>query len=92
MNIQALHPDVSHVVAISGFLSVEQIIKDSFSGLLAFAAGVLFALPVPKKLKALHEHSEAMYLMETVLLVLLFAVSVVFMVNSTYNSFIYFQF
>lgn len=61
-------------------------------GLLAFAAGVLFALPVPKKLKALHEHSEAMYLMETVLLVLLFSVSVVFMVNSTYNSFIYFQF
>jgi len=36
MNIQALHPDVSHIVAISGFLSVEQIIKDSFPGLLSF--------------------------------------------------------
>ena len=61
-------------------------------GLLAFAAGVLFALPVPKVLKKAGERSEAMYLLQNILLVLLFGVSVVFMVNSTYNSFIYFQF
>ena len=61
-------------------------------GLLAFAAGVLFALPVPKAWKNVGERSETMYLLQTILLVLLFGVSVVFMVNSTYNSFIYFQF
>jgi alginate O-acetyltransferase complex protein AlgI len=61
-------------------------------GLLAFAAGVLFALPVPKPLKKAGERSEVMYLLQNILLVLLFGVSVVFMVNSTYNSFIYFQF
>jgi len=34
MNISALHPDVKHQVALSGFLSVEQIVRQSFSGLM----------------------------------------------------------
>lgn len=34
MNIVALHPDVTHIVAISGFISVKQMIKQSFSGIL----------------------------------------------------------
>ena len=49
LNIQTLHPDVSHVVAISGFLSVEQIIKDSFSGLLAFAGKRLWQEELEKQ-------------------------------------------
>ncbi len=32
MNIAALHPDITHVVAISGFLSVEQILRQYFAG------------------------------------------------------------
>jgi len=34
MNIAALHKDVSHIVAISGFVSVELIVSTFFSGLL----------------------------------------------------------
>lgn len=34
LNIAALHPDITHVVAISGFISVEEMIKQNFSGLL----------------------------------------------------------
>jgi len=34
MNIVALHPDVSHVVAISGFISVDTILRQFFGGLL----------------------------------------------------------
>lgn len=32
LNIPAFHPDVRHVVAISGFLSVEQMLRQVFSG------------------------------------------------------------
>ena len=34
MNICALHPDISHVVAISGFVAVEQVLKANFPGIL----------------------------------------------------------
>ncbi len=34
MNISALHPDISHVVVISGFVSVEKMVNSFFSGLL----------------------------------------------------------
>ena len=34
LNIAALHPEITHVVAISGFLSAEQILKQTFCGLL----------------------------------------------------------
>lgn len=34
LNITALHPDISHIVAISGFVSVEEMVKGFFSGLL----------------------------------------------------------
>lgn len=61
-------------------------------GLMALAAAVLLALPRPKALEGITQRSEKAYLLHSIALVLLFAVSVVFMVNSTYNSFIYFQF
>ena len=61
-------------------------------GLIAFAAAVLLALPRPKVLQGITERSNGAYLVLNLALVLVFAVSVVFMVNSTYNSFIYFQF
>ncbi|MBQ3490128.1 MAG: alpha/beta fold hydrolase [Clostridia bacterium] len=34
MNITALHPEISHIVAMSGFVSVEEMMKTFFSGLL----------------------------------------------------------
>ena len=34
MNIAALHPEVSHIVALSGFVSVEEMICQFFSGIL----------------------------------------------------------
>ncbi len=34
MNIAALHPDITHIVVISGFISVEEMVKQNFSGLL----------------------------------------------------------
>lgn len=35
MNIVALHTDITHVVALSGFISVEQMLKQNFTGILA---------------------------------------------------------
>ncbi len=34
LNISALHPEISHVVVLSGFVSVEEIIKTFFAGLM----------------------------------------------------------
>lgn len=34
LNIAALHPEITHVVAISGFLSAEQILRQTFCGVL----------------------------------------------------------
>lgn len=34
MNIAALHPEVSHIVALSGFVSVEEMVGQFFSGIL----------------------------------------------------------
>ena len=36
MNIAALHPDITHVVSMSGFITVEQIVSQNFMGLLKF--------------------------------------------------------
>ncbi len=34
LNISALHPDITHIVAMSGFVSVERILRQNFRGLL----------------------------------------------------------
>ena len=34
LNISAIHPDITHIVALSGFLSVERMVNQNFSGLL----------------------------------------------------------
>ncbi len=36
MNIPALHPEITHVVSMSGFITVEQIVNQNFMGLLKF--------------------------------------------------------
>lgn len=36
MNIASLHPEITHVVSMSGFITVEQIINQNFMGLLKF--------------------------------------------------------
>ena len=43
MNIAALHPDISHVVAMSGFRSVKAMLAQAFGGLLSFAGKKLYA-------------------------------------------------
>ena len=44
MNIAALHPDITHVVAMSGFISVRQILDQTFAGPLKFAKKSLYEL------------------------------------------------
>lgn len=44
MNIAALHPEITHVVSMSGFVSVERIVKQSFSGLLSAYAPAMIAM------------------------------------------------
>jgi len=44
LNIAALHPDVKHVIPISGFISVEEMVKQNFSGFLKFWRKDIFAL------------------------------------------------
>ena len=44
LNIPALHPDVTHIVAISGFLSVEQMLRQTFRGWKKFYFDAVFAV------------------------------------------------
>lgn len=61
-------------------------------GVLALIAGVLISLPKPKFLASLSDRSLIVHFIENIGIALLFLISVLFMVNSTYNAFIYFQF
>ena len=44
MNISAFHPDVSHVVVLSGFVSVECLVNSYFRGILRFYRGAVLDL------------------------------------------------
>ena len=44
LNISALHPEISHIVAMCGFVSVEEMIKTFFSGALKGYRRAVFAL------------------------------------------------
>ena len=44
MNIAALHPDITHVVAMSGFVSVKRILEQTFAGPLKFFRKSLYDL------------------------------------------------
>lgn len=44
MNAPALHPDITHIVAISGFLSIRQMHKQLFGGFLSLYAKQLYRL------------------------------------------------
>ena len=44
LNITALHPEISHIVAMCGFVSVEEMVKTFFSGLLKGYRQAVFAL------------------------------------------------
>ena len=44
MNIPAIHPDVAHVIAISGFRSIEAIVRQTFSGLLSLYRRSILAI------------------------------------------------
>lgn len=44
LNISALHPEISHVVVLSGFVSVEELVNSFFSGLMKGYRKVILAL------------------------------------------------
>ncbi len=44
MNIAALHPQISHIVVLSGFVSVEQMLKQNFQGILGLYRNGLYEL------------------------------------------------
>lgn len=44
MNITALHPEITHVVAMSGFVSVKRMLEQTFTGPLKGASKSLYAL------------------------------------------------
>ncbi len=44
MNIPALHPDIKHIVAMSGFISVKDMVNQFFSGLMKPFAKHIYAL------------------------------------------------
>jgi len=44
MNICALHPDVTHIVAMSGFVSVKTMVEQNFSGILKGYRKGIYAL------------------------------------------------
>ncbi len=60
--------------------------------LLAFIPGLIFLLPCPKKLSDIFQQSHVFYWIRNIVLILLLVLSIIFMVNSSYTSFIYFQF
>ncbi|MBQ7012141.1 MAG: alpha/beta hydrolase [Clostridia bacterium] len=44
MNISALHPEISHVVVLSGFVSVEELVKSYFGGIMKGYRRTIMAL------------------------------------------------
>lgn len=44
LNISALHPEISHVVVLSGFVAVEELVNSFFSGIMKGYRGALMAL------------------------------------------------
>ena len=44
LNISALHPEITHIVALSGFVSVERMLKQFFSGLLGAFVPKIYAI------------------------------------------------
>ena len=58
LNICALHPDVSHIVVFSGFISVEQMLVQNFNGILKGFRKCIYQLEAEKNAeKAGRDHS-----------------------------------
>ena len=60
--------------------------------LLAFAAAAVLTFIVPRVKPHLTENTAGSVVLQNVLAVVLLLMSLIFMINSTYNAFIYFQF
>ncbi|MDU7949459.1 MULTISPECIES: MBOAT family O-acyltransferase [Clostridium] len=60
--------------------------------ILLIIIGIIASTPIPKNIFNRYKGIKAFELMKTILIILLFIVSIIFMVNSTYSPFIYFQF
>ncbi|WP_195954315.1 MBOAT family O-acyltransferase [Clostridium tertium] len=60
--------------------------------ILLIIIGIIASTPIPKNIFNRYKGIKAFELIKTILIILLFIVSIIFMVNSTYSPFIYFQF
>ena len=60
--------------------------------ILLIIIGIIASTPIPKNIFNRYKGVKAFELIKTILIILLFIVSIIFMVNSTYSPFIYFQF
>jgi pimeloyl-ACP methyl ester carboxylesterase len=56
MNIASLHPDVRHVVVLSGFVSVEEIVNSFFGGILKGYRRAVMALETAANPEFVHYH------------------------------------
>jgi alginate O-acetyltransferase complex protein AlgI len=60
--------------------------------ILLIIIGIIASTPIPKNIFNRYKGIKAFELIKTILIILLFIVLIIFMVNSTYSPFIYFQF
>ena len=60
--------------------------------ILLIIIGIIASTPIPKNIFNRYKGIKAFELIKTILIILLFIISIIFMVNSTYSPFIYFQF
>lgn len=61
-------------------------------GFLALGMAILTTMPRPRFVAEFTKQNSAAYILMNVGIVLLFLIAVIYMINSTYNAFIYFQF
>ena len=59
---------------------------------MVFIIAIILTLPMPRKLAEAAETSKTLYAAKSIGYIMIFALSILYMVNSNYNSFIYFQF
>jgi pimeloyl-ACP methyl ester carboxylesterase len=57
MNIVSIHPEITHIVAIAGFVSVKRMIKQSFNGIIRGYAKPMYEIEC--KTNPAHSHQDA---------------------------------
>lgn len=94
---ESMHKVVQYLFAMFGLTANQTVMYGAgyffdLPSLLAFVPGLILLLPWKNWLHPLEERYAFVYWVKNLALVLLLMLAVVFMVNSSYTSFIYFQF